>query len=778
MLGFANRIIGGLFLVLFLAIGNATALPTISWDTPAFVQEYDSLINGVSIAYDSANHPHVSYVSYSAGNILKYAHFDGVNWVVESLNSVSVMSSMDNTSIQIDSAGYPHIACTGRTSDYVYKDAGGWHYEDIADAVVNPSLRIGTDGKSRVTYYDTHLAAYRYSVRTAGVWASETIAAYPGVPSPEWCSLALDAANGPRVSFCDDVNSDLKYAYKTGSAWIVLTLDSGSDLTGYRNDIEMDASGYPHIAYTDGTAGKLRHVWLTASGWNWEEITTGSGPESLDIDISTSGTIGVGTSTGSGVTYAHKTSAGSWIVDTTSTYFGNSVAFAYNNTGSPFLVSGGDGTTDYHSLYYIAYASGKPSAFWTYQLIDSGGDFGSFGVGASKDGHWVTYGVTSLFQLRVADPQTYGYGVADVGPGSYRYADIDSSSGGTVYISYYSDTDTSLRVAEGPQVPSFVWNTWTTVDNSANVGQFTSIAYNASTGYPHVSYYDVTNGDLKHAWKDAGGWHTEAVDTTGIVGWDSSIAIISAGIPRISYYDSTNSALKFAYKTGATWFPSTVDNTASVGEYSACAYDLANVPHVSYYDRTNDRLKYAKGPIGSWTIEYPDPGVGVGKYTSIATDYLNRPHISYYDSTNGNLKHAWFDGTVWRVATLDSSGSVGQNTAIGIDGSRIRIYYYDATTHRVKYIAGWVDYTAPSTPVVVDDGDYTTSATQLHATWSSTDAESGVSTYEYAIGTTPADPGSGYTVGWTSAGVGVTKAGLSLINGQVYYFYVRARNNA
>lgn len=85
------------------------------------------------------------------------------------------------------------------------------------------------------------------------------------------------------------------------------------------------------------------------------------------------------------------------------------------------------------------------------------------------------------------------------------------------------------------------------------------------------------------------------------------------------------------------------------------------------------------------------------------------------------------------------------------------------------------DRTPPTTPVVIDDGQYTTSLSQLHATWSSSDPESGISEYQYCIGMAP---GSTDVVGWTSAGLDTeaTVSGLSLTQGQSYYFNVNARN--
>jgi len=74
------------------------------------------------------------------------------------------------------------------------------------------------------------------------------------------------------------------------------------------------------------------------------------------------------------------------------------------------------------------------------------------------------------------------------------------------------------------------------------------------------------------------------------------------------------------------------------------------------------------------------------------------------------------------------------------------------------------------------DIDTATSSTQLSANWSpSSDPESGIARYWYAVGTSP---GATNTVNWTSAGAttAVTVTGLSLVNNQKYYFTVKAEN--
>ena len=60
-----------------------------------------------------------------------------------------------------------------------------------------------------------------------------------------------------------------------------------------------------------------------------------------------------------------------------------------------------------------------------------------------------------------------------------------------------------------------------------------------------------SNGNLKYAYKDASGWLNQTVDSTGVVGQWTSLALTSSGWPAISYYDATNGNLKYAYKSAS-----------------------------------------------------------------------------------------------------------------------------------------------------------------------------------------------------------------------------------
>jgi hypothetical protein len=224
------------------------------------------------------------------------------------------------------------------------------------------------------------------------------------------------------------------------------------------------------------------------------------------------------------------------------------------------------------------------------------------------------------------------------------------------------------------------------VDAVGNVGWFTSIALTAGLGRPRISYYDVTNLDLKYAYRDASGWHTETVDSAGHVGYYTSLALDGSGHPHISYFDATKEDLKHAWRDASGWHTEAADSTGSAGNYTSLALDGSGYPHISYR-AGSDNLKYAYRDASGWHTETVEAAGYVGWYTCIALDASDRPHISYQDHFPVNdLKYAYHDGSSWHIETADSAGIVGRFTSLALDaGGRARISYYDDTNDNLKY---------------------------------------------------------------------------------------------
>ncbi|NOT91483.1 Ig-like domain-containing protein [Ferruginibacter sp.] len=146
-----------------------------------------------------------------------------------------------------------------------------------------------------------------------------------------------------------------------------------------------------------------------------------------------------------------------------------------------------------------------------------------------------------------------------------------------------------------------------------NVGQFTSLEI--VNGNPAISYFDVTNNDLRYVRAtDASGttWGAGiAAAATGTVGAYTSLVVIN-GNPAISYYDIGNFDLKYVRatnNTGATWgTPVTVEATGNLGQYTSMVTASGN-PAICYYDVTNGDVKYIRSYDANGVLWYKNSAV-------------------------------------------------------------------------------------------------------------------------------------------------------------------------
>jgi hypothetical protein len=225
-----------------------------------------------------------------------------------------------------------------------------------------------------------------------------------------------------------------------------------------------------------------------------------------------------------------------------------------------------------------------------------------------------------------------------------QYASLVVVQDGTPVISYFDITNGDLKVAKCNDI-TCASSTITSVDTTGTVGQYTASAI-GSDGDPVISYYDPSGGNLKMVkcgnYSCSAGNTITAVESTNDIGQHTSIAVGVDGLPFIAHYSVTNLDLR-VIKCGNTAcsagnIATAVDTTGSVGQYTSVAFGAGPFPIISYYNATNGDLKVAacgnSACSSANTITSVETINNVGQFSSLAVTSAGLPVIAFYDSTN------------------------------------------------------------------------------------------------------------------------------------------------
>ena len=460
---------------------------------------------------------------------------------------------------------------------------------------------------------------------TAAAWQVETIDAAPGsddvYPSP--ASLALDAAGGAHVSYLSAASTALKYARRTPQGWQVRTVDSlpAGQVFNYDTALALDRAGRPHIAYLKN--GQLWYAAWTGSAWRSQLVDATQKAEfhvSLALDAADQPHISYGVWRGDSLylKYARR-AGGAWTSEVVEDGFlGEYNAIALDSHGAPHI-----SYLDYaRSQLKVAH---RTPAGWQVEVIDGVQWFGGFTSIAvdSQDLLHVTYAGPPV-GVRYARGAGGAWQLETVGSAGW-FTSLALDPAGQPRMVYFDTAGRSLaygrRDAAGWSLQA--------VDRLADAGSFNSLAVSTAAqdaaGEPAVAYYEAGHGDLRVARQSGSQWQVETVDGDSAaaagggvgaadVGMYASLACNPAGPCWISYYDATNGDLKAARQDPGGWVSETVDSgggdgidgdgiASDVGRYTALALDAGG--RRSALDQLLRRRRTA---TSSWPAATPPAG--------------------------------------------------------------------------------------------------------------------------------------------------------------------------
>ncbi|MGQ0829268.1 MAG: M4 family metallopeptidase [Bacteroidota bacterium] len=332
---------------------------------------------------------------------------------------------------------------------------------------------------------------------------------------------------------------------------------------------------------------------------------------------------------------------------------------------------------------------------------------------------------------------------------------------------------------------------------------------NKNNGFIRDNFNNAIHADWT---KTAGTWATSA----GVLKQsDATLAntIISSGLTQnlsstYMYHWTGKIEGTGTNKRAGLHFMCSSGTTANRGN-SYMVWFRADQSTVEIYKSVNDVLgsPVKTAPVTISAAVYYDYKVIYDRTTGVIDVYVNNVKVtswtdaaplqtgSYISFRSGGCVYSVDDVYVYRSRAATATVSVGaaatndiryQNVSTTSPSGIIKsiVLNNSGSLSSVASKSINVDWTAAAKVTVVRDGttttdiSTTTNSTKLSANWpAATDANSGITKYQYAIGKTA---GATDVANWTDNGTAtaVTRTGLTLTVGQLYYTSVRSVNGA
>ncbi len=244
----------------------------IHWDGAQWVQDdidgssYPSGV--VSIALDSTGAPHLAYASEDSWS-LYYARLTATGWDVE------LVLELDDTtfehSIVVDDQDRPHIAFEDNALKYAHFDGAQWQIETIDQHGQGPSMAVDSDGNIHISHSRRFGGAgHLYTRQDGAQWITEEVSEERSSSS----SMVLDEDNRPHIVTQSQEGQTLwlRYYHFNGMTWTVVDFDELEYSTA--PSIAVDQSASPTIAFRDNDG--LHSIRWDGSQWVESVVFSGN----------------------------------------------------------------------------------------------------------------------------------------------------------------------------------------------------------------------------------------------------------------------------------------------------------------------------------------------------------------------------------------------------------------------------------------------------------------------------------------------------------------------
>jgi hypothetical protein len=251
-----------------------------------FTTVVDRSVGFCSLALDSEQRPHISYLDYGYGR-LQYARWTGTAWEKQTLQ-INAKQINFYTSIALGPNNNPSITY------YEYLGPEGeqelhlrnvsWNGSQWELRTVDPTPGSGkfnstaadSAGNMHVAYgnVSNEYTGLRYASWNGHSWDVEILEGEGRPGTTMWSTtLFIDKADQPHIAYTDGKNRLVKYATKANDKWTTEVVDSLIK-AGFpdRNGIALDEAGNPYISYYDAGNGLLKLAHRVGRQWVTEVV--------------------------------------------------------------------------------------------------------------------------------------------------------------------------------------------------------------------------------------------------------------------------------------------------------------------------------------------------------------------------------------------------------------------------------------------------------------------------------------------------------------------------